>query len=198
MTSSMLSSRLLFAASLVALPLLGGGCGREACFTWTAVEGSCPAQAEALPFFSNPKCPGKVLSVDSEATSQLGAELCCYQVTQREATDEANCQGFGGAGSTESSNFVSSTGQGGFSSGQGGSSSCAQCGDVLAVMQPKPICPESEALFKAFVDCACSGVCAADCGDSFCASVDTSMTCFTCLEDKAGCMMEFSACANQL
>jgi hypothetical protein len=192
------SSRLLFAAATVALAFTAGGCGREACFTWTSVEGSCPAQAEALPFFSNPKCPGKVVSVDSEATRRLDVDLCCYEVTQREATDESLCQGFGGASSTESSSFVSSTGQGGVSSGQGGSSSCAHCGDVIGIMQPKPICPESEALFTAFVDCACSGVCAADCGDNFCASVSTSMTCFTCLEDKAGCMMEFSACANEI
>jgi hypothetical protein len=203
MTSSNLSSRLLFAAAIVALAFTGGGCGREACFTWSQVEGSCPAQADALPFFTNPKCPGKVLSVDSEGASSLDGTLCCYQVTQRELTDESLCQGFGGASPSESSSFVSSTGQGGFgaasTTGAGGSASCAHCSDAFGFAPTQqPLCPGSDALFKTMFGCACGGACSADCGDTFCAGNPTGMACFTCLEDKAGCQAEFSACANDL
>jgi hypothetical protein len=201
MTSSTLSSRLLFVAAVAALPFTGGGCGREACFTWSALEGTCPSQSEALSFFSNPECPGKVTSVESEATSEMNGTLCCYQVTAREESDEAACQGFGGASSTgsggpdggESSAFAVSS-----STVSGGGGSCSHCGDVFGLQQPKPICPESELLFKAFADCACSGACAKDCADNFCASVETSPTCFTCLEAKEGCMMDFSTCANDI
>ena len=189
---------MLFTAAIAALSFTGGGCGREACFTWSPTEGACPAQSEALTFFTNPECPGKITSVESDGTSTLEGTLCCYQVTAREQTDEALCQGFGGASSSDSSSFVSSTGQGGVSSGQGGSSSCAHCGEVLAVTQPQPVCPESEALFNAFFDCACSGACATECGDNFCASAPTTMTCFTCLDDTAGCQKEFAICANDI
>lgn len=200
----MRASRLLFAAATVALSFTVTGCGRQACFTWTEAEGSCPAQAEALPFFTSPDCPGKVVSVDSEATRRLDLGLCCYDVTERELSNESLCGngGFGGAGSTESSGFVSSTGQGGSSavstSGAGGSAQCSHCSDAFEFAPMQPLCPGSELLFKTMSGCACGGACSADCSDSFCAGSSTSMACFTCLEDKAGCMMEFSACANDL
>ena len=104
-----LPSRLLLAAAVLALPLTGGGCGRRACFTWSASEGACPAQSEALTFFSSPSCPGRITSVESAPTNELDGGLCCYEVLGNEQVDESSCQGFGGSNS------------GGVSSGFGGS-----------------------------------------------------------------------------
>ncbi|MEP7123846.1 MAG: hypothetical protein ABJE95_23155 [Byssovorax sp.] len=191
MTASTLSSGWLLVAAVVALPFVGGGCGREACFTWTTAEGMCPARSDALAFFSNPKCPGKVTSVESEGTSELDGTLCCYQVISRAQSDEASCQGFGGA-SSESVGFAASTGS------VGSGPSCAHCGDTINTAPSKPICPESQPFIDDFVTCACSESCASDCGDNLCVSTPTSMACFTCLEDPTGCQSQFSACSNDI
>ena len=166
------------------------------------MEGACPAQAEALPFFSDPRCPGKVVSVDSDGTLTHEDQLCCYAVTQSDASNASLCAGAGGASSgSETAGFggassfsVTSTS----SAIPDGGTSCARCGDAFALPQPKPVCADSAGRLNAVMTCACSGACAAECGDSLCASTMVSSTCFTCLEDPAGCQVDFAACANDI
>lgn len=195
-------SRLLVAAAVAALPFTSASCGRTACFTWTPMEGACPAQAEALPFFSDPKCPGKVVSVDSDGTLTHESQLCCYSVTQRDATTASLCAGAGGAsGGSESAGFGGATGFSVSSTSSAipdGGAPCVRCGDAFAVPQPKPVCPDSAERLNAVMICACSGACAAACGDSLCASTSVSSACFDCLENQAGCQTEFIACANDI
>ncbi|MFS8067638.1 MAG: hypothetical protein ACMG6S_14840 [Byssovorax sp.] len=203
-----LPSRLLLAAAVLALPLTGGGCGRQACFTWTASEGTCPAQSEALAFFSSPRCPGRITSVESAPTSELDGTLCCYEVAGDERVDQPSCQGFGGSNSgSESSGFggsaefaVSSTGGPGGFGGQGGSAPCARCAEAFTQLSPEQLCSGTSAdLLKTLFGCACNTTCAAQCGDSFCAGNPPSPECGNCLQDPVqGCGEQLAACANDL
>ncbi|HEY4119132.1 MAG TPA: hypothetical protein VGM56_14800 [Byssovorax sp.] len=71
------------AAALVALAALPA-CGPDrACFEWTAAQGDCPAQEDALTFFGG-LC-SDVASVDS-GPELLDGTLCCYDVTNFEGT----------------------------------------------------------------------------------------------------------------
>jgi hypothetical protein len=210
MISRTLSSRLLLAAAVLALPFTGGGCGRTACFTWSTQEGACPAQSEALAFFSNPLCPGQITAVDSEPVNEYDGKLCCYQVTAREQTDEGLCQGFGGSssggqgfGGSSSSPVSTGVGQGGFggasTTGQGGGTTCARCGEEIGTTSPALLCDGSAELFKELIDCACSGACGAVCADNFCAGNPASSDCAVCLQDASlGCGNQLTACANDV
>lgn len=197
----LLPSRLLLAAAVLALPLTGGGCGRRACFTWSTQEGSCPAQSEALQFFSTPRCPGQITSVESAPTHELDGTLCCYEVTADEKAIEPGCQGFGGANSTgreESVSFAAATsgGQG----GAGGDPTCARCAEAIDNFAGVSICTDTTAhLLDALLTCACSTTCADPCIDSFCSSASPSPECTVCLLDTSlGCGNEFDACLNDL
>lgn len=207
-----LPARLLFTASVLALPLAASGCGRTACFTWSTQEGTCPAQSEALAFFSNPLCPGQITAVDSEATSDLDGKLCCYEVTAREDSEEANCQGFGGAssggskavGNGGSVGFAVSTGgdvggAGPSTTGAGGGAPCARCSEVIGVTTPTEFCDGSAELFKDLIGCACSGPCGAACADNFCPGNPASSECAVCIQDPSqGCGNQLTACVNDL
>src|SRR5262245_26750722 len=83
------AARSLWLACLLAVGLVPAtaGCSDEACFSWTKQEGSCPAQTEAIQFFSVPGCNSDVESVDSEGEyvvddeDPIAGDLCCYTVT---------------------------------------------------------------------------------------------------------------------
>lgn len=92
--------RLVALGRLVVLAVMAAcsGCTDEACFSWTAAEGACPAQAEAMQFFRSGNCEGPVKSVDSDGEfivaddDPIPGDLCCYTVTQDEE-DFPFCQG---------------------------------------------------------------------------------------------------------
>jgi hypothetical protein len=210
MITRTLSSRLLLAAVL-ALPVTSAGCGRTACFTWSTLEGACPARSDALSFFTNPRCPGQITSVESEPVADAEGKLCCYQVTERAQTDESLCQGFGGSTSTGqgfggngSSAFAASSGvgQGGFggsTTGQDGGTSCVRCGEEIGNTTPALFCDGSAALFNNLINCACSGACSATCVDTFCPGNPASNDCASCIADVSlGCGNQLNACANDL
>ena len=200
MIASTFPTRFFLATALLALPLLAGGCGRKACFTWSAQEGQCPAQSEALAFFVSPTCPGHVITVDSEATSDLDGQLCCYDVTSRDHEQEDSCQGLGGAspGDEGSTGFSTSAIAGGFG-GQGGTS-CLRCPELLEIKEKIPPCASSATLLDQLVTCACFGVCGAACADSFCQSNAASQGCTACLQDSSaqGCGAASNACNADL
>src|SRR5690348_7925233 len=95
-------------AALAALALLvpfagSGGCGsRTACFQYSQAEFdlkmSCPAQDQALPNFTNPSCPGAIVSVDGQGN--FDGQLCCYPVTYDDITSDCNGTGAFGTGGT--------------------------------------------------------------------------------------------------
>jgi hypothetical protein len=91
--------RLLGVAAVMAL---GSGCSDEACFTWSAQEGACPAQGEAMQFFVPQGCYGGIASVDSDGefvedddSDEIASDLCCYSVTKSEE-EYTFCDGGGG------------------------------------------------------------------------------------------------------
>lgn len=203
-----LPSRSILAAAVLALPLTGGGCGRRACFTWSAREGACPAQSEALQFFSNPRCPGQITSVESPPTNELDGELCCYEVVadgQMNNEDDLGCQGFGGSnpattggGFGGSVGFVASTsvGQG----GAGGTTTCARCAEVVDSLLTAQLCDDPTAfIVKTLIGCACNATCAPVCGATFCMGNPPTPECSDCLHDPLqGCGNEFTDCVNDL
>jgi hypothetical protein len=89
---------------IACLPLTtGGGCtGRTACFQYTQGEyaangNQCPAPKDALPEFTDPKCPGPVVAVNGPGT--FDGEICCYPVTYEDiVSDCGNNKGAGGQG----------------------------------------------------------------------------------------------------
>ncbi|MEO7329704.1 MAG: hypothetical protein ABI193_14080, partial [Minicystis sp.] len=173
----------LFLAMLLGLPLSSSACGRTACFSWSVAEGACPAQKNALRFFSDPRCPANVVSVDSEGSSDFEGRLCCYDVTQNdvhfnEGFDTTNCgvspstgtapnaQGAGGFGSGSAVSVTAvSVGE-----GTGGSTGCVRCAEALSSPLPPDavLCPGSKELFFQLSDCTCNGPCTAACGDNAC------------------------------
>ncbi|WP_438037113.1 hypothetical protein [Sorangium sp. So ce204] len=80
--------RPLFVALVAPALFLAGaaGCGKRACFHWTALEGACPSSDEARVFFENPGCVSSIDSIDSEG--DFDGELCCYDVTTVDTGDE--------------------------------------------------------------------------------------------------------------
>ncbi|MEZ4294195.1 MAG: hypothetical protein R3B70_04395 [Polyangiaceae bacterium] len=91
-----LSSLPIAAATLVLL-LVPTGCGPIGCFPAERAGGTCPAEADALPFFGDPDCGGTVASVDSEPSLRNGTPeegaLCCYAITTQDE-DFTGCPDF--------------------------------------------------------------------------------------------------------
>lgn len=81
-------SALPLVAATVALLLVPTGCGALGCFRASEAGGECPAQEDALPFFGDPGCGGRVASVESDATLRKGTDeegpLCCYAITNKQ------------------------------------------------------------------------------------------------------------------
>lgn len=81
-------SLLPVAAAFAALLVLPSGCGPIGCFSAFDAGGTCPSQDEALKFFGDPDCGGRVASVDSEASVKNGeaseGALCCYAISNKD------------------------------------------------------------------------------------------------------------------
>jgi hypothetical protein len=202
------------AALTIALPLVGSGCGRTACFVYTKGEydahGSCPAQAAALTNFTDPHCPGPVLTVDGAGVFSLNStnpdqSLCCYSVTQEDLEQNFSdtCTpptGAGGAGgfSSQTGSFEGSTsfvavGVGGANMG------CFTCNEELMGLgnNPAQLCPGTSADAWGTLDkCACGGACAGPCNLNLCVGAPMSKECFVCLDtpSSSGCAMELMNC----
>jgi len=85
-----------FAAALAVLST-APGCGPIGCFDAANAGGQCPAAADALPYFGDPDCGGRVESVDSEASlknnDQTGGAMCCYAITNKDS-EYGGCTAF--------------------------------------------------------------------------------------------------------
>jgi hypothetical protein len=193
--------RIFFWSISLSLPLSTAGCSQTACFTWSKVEGECPSQKKALPFFQDPRCPSSIVAVDSDG--DYSNNLCCYTVTKEDTDpDDASflCEGFPS----------DAEGVGGFSGtgGVGGSGvtpppdapSCLRCGQALAnsLFLEAPVCSKSRALLDAVNACICeSGACANSCEATLCAHREADSACLSCLSNTAtGCGAQFDACAS--
>ena len=92
-----LLSLLPVAAAAAVLLLVPSGCNPIGCFRASEAGGTCPAQADALQYFGDPDCGGRVASVDSEASIKNGAPdegpLCCYAITNQDE-DYSSCPDF--------------------------------------------------------------------------------------------------------
>ncbi|HHH29404.1 MAG TPA: hypothetical protein ENK57_13805 [Polyangiaceae bacterium] len=98
-----------------------------------------------------------------------------------------------GAGGAPTGFPTGSGGFGGFPTGGGGS--CSSCGDKLFNGVPDPLCPWSEPLFDAVVQCACVTQCPMECFDA-CNGMGGDPPCEDCLLTQ--CVAEIDACANDL
>lgn len=85
------------AAATAALLLVPTGCGPIGCFDAAQTNGTCPSANEAMKYFGDPDCGGRVESVDSEGTLKTndrdGGNMCCYAVTNKDP-EYASCSGF--------------------------------------------------------------------------------------------------------
>lgn len=78
--------------------------------------------------------------------------------------------------------------------GGGGGVACVTCSEAVQT-GGVPCDGTSTDLALAFEDCACTGSCAAVCGDNFCAEAAETAECTACLEDTvSGCGNELTAC----
>src|SRR5262245_13251591 len=193
------SPRFLFTL-VVLLPLLKIGCdGRPAnrkCFAWTKAEGACPAQTDALRFFSDDgSCPFLVQYVHSEG--EFLGDRCCYVVTDHEEPNPECVQSGAGGASVISS----------VSSSVSGGPACLRC-STHAIHEFQSgtffancwVSPQSEALWNALFDCLCVGACQSACTATVCGGVNyETRECFDCASDiSVGCGHELSACMNDI
>ena len=84
------------AAATAALLLFPTGCGPIGCFDAAQTNGTCPSANEAIKYFGDPDCGGRVESVESEATLKQndkdGGNMCCYAITNKDP-DYSGCSG---------------------------------------------------------------------------------------------------------
>lgn len=189
----------------VVLPVAGAGCGRTACFVYSQAEhdahGTCPAQQDALPFFSSASCPGLVVSVDGAGVFDLNDtrpadSLCCYPVTQQDvelADDRIDCLPTGVGGT-----FGGGTdfGAGGSFGVGGGFGECFTCEQLASGASPDLVCPESLDAWIALQGCACasSSTCASTCELNLCAGTPSTAECQGCLGGLDACDVPLADC----
>jgi hypothetical protein len=211
-----LAARLALALAALCVPLVSAGCGKTACFEWTAAEGTCPSQDEALIFFEEPFCGTNAFeSIDSDGSFEDNA--CCYDVTENDddypyscgdttgvsvgvgpiavsAVTSSSTVGVGGMGGSSST----SQGGAGGAGGSGGIMGCIRCGEAISGGDPGMLCSNSMEFYDKYMQCMCTGACAMACTDA-CMMMPMSMACQDCMGDTvSGCGNELSACANDL
>jgi hypothetical protein len=169
----------------------GGGCGQQsACFTFSQEEfqknhNACPAQKDALSNFSDPRCPGPVVAVNSEGTFDFDASqkigFCCYDVTYDAITPDCGSHTGGGGSSGQG-------GIGGFNVGSSGavggaSTGCFTCSDLLLGVNEDVSLLCDQTPWQELDNCACSnpGFCQNECLATFCAQSQPSSSCLSCL-----------------
>jgi hypothetical protein len=185
MALAWLRSRVALAVVAIAcLPLgAGGACtGRTACFTYTQGEyaangNQCPAAKDALPNFTDPKCPGPVVAVNGPGT--FDGQICCYPVTYEDIVSDCGNNGTGGhGGSFTSPPLLPPPGPG-----------CTnQCNAALE--QGTTPCNDTvAALFGMLISCA-DMMCPSQCAD-FLAGQALDQPCTQCLQaDCAGALFQ--------
>jgi hypothetical protein len=203
------------ATLVLLLPFAGeGGCTNDtACFTYSASEfaasgNGCPAQQDALPNFSDPNCPGPVVTVNGPG--QYDGELCCYPVTFQAITPA--CSNGGSSGSSAS--FVSPPSMGvgpevaaasataaATSSSSGGPGGCSVTCDAALATGMAPCGGAAANTFAELQLCiGCSGGepdasgCLSAC-QSFCAGGGVGFVCLSCLDNECG--PQVSACMSE-
>lgn len=62
-----------------------------------------------------------------------------------------------------------------------GSGMCTTCADLIGGEAVMSLCPGSELAISALGDCACSGICNADCSQSICTGMGLDASCASCL-----------------
>lgn len=78
------------------------------------------------------------------------------------------------------------------------SAGCQNCGQAASEVTPQlPLCPESEGLYTALIDCVCEGPCTDVCG-GICDGAPATDECGNCLSDPAGCGNLVISCTNEL
>jgi hypothetical protein len=187
-------SRIVLAVAALALPLKAGGCGTStACITVTSAQllnGTCPSAQVAQNRFSDPDCPGSIVSVDSDGT--LDDNLCCYSVTSESGNSEIDCgstgDGIGGDTSFESS----STGFGGGDGTGGGQTFGNTCQDALNGAPVSSLSPASKMVLMSLQTCACNGTCMTSCDPTLCLSNAPDTGCLSCLQ--TSCSAQLTAC----
>ena len=96
-TLSYVFSTFPIAAAAAALLSSSTGCNPIGCFQASEAGGTCPSQADALQYFGDPTCGGKVASVDSDPSVENGegseGTLCCYTITTQDE-DFSGCPDF--------------------------------------------------------------------------------------------------------
>jgi hypothetical protein len=215
MLSSLLRPRAVFIALVVSLPFAGnGGCAsRTACFQFSQPEfmvmNSCPAQSNALANFSDPNCPGPVVSVDGPGT--FDGELCCYPVTYDSITPDCGSgNGGGSATGTFGTGFPGETTAVG--TGFMSTSSGPSCGPSCASALMNGVAPCGGSAQSAYTDlqtCAgCFGggfgggggaggggsscTTTSDCFGNLCANIAIDGECSACL--MTSCGTQLGAC----
>ncbi len=194
-------ARVVLAAVAVGLPFAASGAcgGGTACFQYNESEyafngDSCPAQNDALPNFSDPDCPGPVVSVNSAGT--FDGQLCCYAVTYDRIVPDC-----GTANPTTSSGIAPPSGVGGsFSTSvvtataSTGPACFLTCSSAMMNGGAPCGAPDGVSAYDALQSCACNGTldsCAGSC-PVFCQSGPLDATCNPCLESV--CNTELMAC----
>jgi hypothetical protein len=205
-------TQLLFAAALAAMPVVAGvsvgGCGatqRTACLQFSQQEyaasgNSCPSADDALQGFTDPSCPGPVVSVNGAGS--FDGEICCYAVTYDDGITPDCGNSSGGSGTTttvtdgieeDGVGFASAEEATGVTSG-GASVSCLPqtCSQVVA--EGLGECGVTAAGASALSDlstCA-SNQCFADCPNFPSNSVAAVPACQMCLQ--GSCSGELEEC----
>ncbi len=197
MPSFLVQSRALLAAMVLLLPVAASGaCGsRTACFQYTQAEFnvnmSCPNPNSALAEFTDPNCPGPIISVDGAGT--FDGQICCYPVTYGDITPACGTGGAPSTGTTGTTTFPGSSGTV-TTTGLMCPPTCAASVDS----DDSAPCGSTNAFtaWQALQPCACGGLDAdsgTDCGfscGSFCQSLGMDPDCMSCLQNNCGSLLE--------
>jgi len=77
---------------------------------------------------------------------------------------------------------------------------CTTCSQAISGSDPSQLCPGSDKLYDALVECICFATCAQSCGNTLCqGNQQPPDECMSCINDpQKGCGKELEACVNDL